>query len=42
VKAFDRAAFRLTPFAGLSYYSARIDGFTEQGAAGNNVAAVSP
>ena len=35
---FDRAAFRLTPFAGLSHYSARIDGFTEQGAAGNNVA----
>ncbi|TGD97222.1 esterase-like activity of phytase family protein [Methylobacterium nonmethylotrophicum] len=34
----DRDAVRLTPFAGLSHLSARIGGFTEQGAAGNNVA----
>ncbi|AWB21568.1 autotransporter domain-containing protein [Methylobacterium currus] len=34
----DRDAFRLMPFAGLSHYSARVSGFTETGAAGNNVA----
>jgi outer membrane autotransporter protein len=34
----DRDAFRLMPFVGLSHLSARVSGFTETGAAGNNVA----
>lgn len=29
---------RLTPFAGITHLSGRIDGFTETGAAGNNIA----
>ncbi|ACA16555.1 outer membrane autotransporter barrel domain protein [Methylobacterium sp. 4-46] len=34
----DVGALRATPFAGITYLSATVDGFTETGAAGNNVA----
>lgn len=35
---FDVASVRLTPFAGITHLSGRVNGFTETGAAGNNVA----
>lgn len=34
--SFDR--LRLTPFAGITHLAGRVDGFTETGAAGNNIA----
>ncbi|MFE1597280.1 esterase-like activity of phytase family protein [Methylobacterium sp. ID0610] len=35
---FTKDALRLTPFVGLTHLSAHADGYTEQGAAGNNLA----
>lgn len=35
---FQIEPFRLTPFAGITHLAARVEGFTETGAAGNNIA----
>lgn len=35
---FNIAQVRLTPFAGITHLSGQVDGFTETGAAGNNIA----